>query len=184
MSQIARQGAPQQLAGMQRVVLNAGHHVGAAETLRIFERGVGHQFAGLEVEQTQHHGGGAQVHGDAVASGADTAAWQDHRRHRRPPAPLRRTGSTFDLHLAAPHGVAPDLALRGHNLACCTTAGNCRSDGARAVRAPRGSPSPPSPPPCTPCICPSCGRRWGHGSRGARRNRRATRRARLPCWFR
>ena len=51
---------------MVRVVMDARHHVGTAESLRIFERGVGDQFAGFEIDQAQDDRGRAQVHGDAV----------------------------------------------------------------------------------------------------------------------
>ena len=64
--QIAGQRAHQQLAGMLGVVVDARHDVGAAEALRVLERGVGDQFAGLEVDQAQDDGGGAEVHGEAV----------------------------------------------------------------------------------------------------------------------
>ena len=51
---------------MLAVVADARHHVGAAEALRILERGVGDLLAGLQIEQPEHDRGGAQVHRDAV----------------------------------------------------------------------------------------------------------------------
>ncbi len=46
--------------------MDARHHVGTAEPLRVFERRVGDAGAGFQVEKAQHHGGGSQVHGEAV----------------------------------------------------------------------------------------------------------------------
>ncbi len=115
MRQISCQRASQQLAGMQRVVLNACHHFGTAKTLRVFERSVGCQFAAREIVQTNHHGGCPQVHGDAVASGIYAAGGKTTSATETSGA-TKTTGSTFDLHLAAPHGVAPDLSVSGHNL--------------------------------------------------------------------
>ena len=51
---------------MLRVVVDARHHVRAAEALRVFERRVGDQFAGFEVDQAQDDGRRAEVHRDAV----------------------------------------------------------------------------------------------------------------------
>ncbi len=65
-AQVTGQRPPQQFARMLAVVMDARHHVGTAEPLRVFERRIGDAGAGLQVEKTQHHGGGSQVHGDAV----------------------------------------------------------------------------------------------------------------------
>ena len=51
---------------MLGVVVDPRHHVRAAEALRVLERGVGDQLAGLEIEQAEHDGRRAEVHRQAV----------------------------------------------------------------------------------------------------------------------
>ena len=123
------------LPGCTRIVVDARHHVGAAEALGILERGVGDQLAGLQVEEAQHDGGGAEVHGDAVGG-----------RSAEPSTSRARVGSPtalpLDAHVAAPHGVAANLpAVARH----CVRQDRrklplrCRS---RSARVARGSPCP------------------------------------------
>ena len=52
-AQVAGQRPHQQPAAVRRVVVDARHHVRAAEPLRVLERRVGDQLARLEVEQPQ-----------------------------------------------------------------------------------------------------------------------------------
>ena len=62
---VAGERAHQEFARMMCVVMNARHNIGAAEALWVFERSVGHQLAGFQVQQPQHDGGRPQVHCDA-----------------------------------------------------------------------------------------------------------------------
>ena len=50
---------------MLGVVGDARHDFGAAESLRIFERGVGDEFAGFQIDKPQDNRCRAEVHGDA-----------------------------------------------------------------------------------------------------------------------
>ena len=57
---------------MLGVVVDARHHVRAAEALRVLERGVGDQLAGLEIEQPEDDGRRAEVHREAVNRASST----------------------------------------------------------------------------------------------------------------
>ena len=51
---------------MLAIVADAGHHVGAAEALRILERRIGDQLSGFKIEEPQDNSRGTEVHGDTV----------------------------------------------------------------------------------------------------------------------
>ena len=169
--QIARQRAHQQ-AAVFAVVADARHHVGAAEALRILERGVGDLLAGFQVEQAQHDRGGAQVHRDAVdrPRGARDLRAVDQdalaiARHRRVRAPLRgpAAGRTRGARCACwPRRIVWQRTcarrLRRQRLA---GEPEIAAAGAAPPRcAPRAAPCPRPPRRCTPCTCPACGRKW------------------------
>ena len=110
---------------MVGVVVDARHHVGAAEALRVFERRVGDELAGLEVDQAQDDGRRAEVHRDAVdragravdldAVEEDAVAVARDARVERHLLPLvgQAQGVALDAHLAAAHRVAFHLAVVG-----------------------------------------------------------------------
>jgi hypothetical protein len=112
-----RPRAPQELSGMDRVVLDARHHVRAPEPLWILERRVGDLVARLEVEQAHDHGRRAEIHGDARGSAPPIARPRRHQSEcdRRPgdgrvkpPAGRHGIGAErvpLDAHLSAAHGV-------------------------------------------------------------------------------
>ena len=52
--------------------MNARHHIGAAEALRIFEGCVRNDFAGFQVQEAQNDGGGSHVHGQPMNRSAAT----------------------------------------------------------------------------------------------------------------
>ena len=111
---------------MSGVVVDARHHVRAAEALRILERRVGDELAGLEVEEPQDDRRRAEIHRDAVnrtAGAIDLLAVIEStmRSPSRvtagssvvvPSAGGQVQGRALDAHLAAAHRVARDLALR------------------------------------------------------------------------
>ena len=121
--QVAGQRAQQQLARMLGIVGDARHHVGAAETLRILKRCVRDQFAGFQIEQTQHDRRGTEVHRDAVnwavepldLDAVDQDAISvacDRRIELHFPITARQAERlALDAHVAAPHGVAANLPL-------------------------------------------------------------------------
>jgi hypothetical protein len=101
---VAGERPHQQEAAVLGIVLDPRHHVGAAEALRVLERRVGDQCAGLEIVETQHHRGGAEVHRQAVdrpgrardllAVDQDAIAGTGHGRvEREPGVPCRDVGA-------------------------------------------------------------------------------------------
>ena len=64
--EIGEQGSLQEPSRMVAVVLDSCHDVAAAEALRIFEAGGGNLFSGLEVQESEHHGGRSEVERDSV----------------------------------------------------------------------------------------------------------------------
>ena len=121
--QVTCQRAPQQLAGVLVIVLDAGHHVGAAETLRVLEGGIGDHLAGFEVEETQHHRRGTQIHGQTVNRAVrafdfdsvdeDSVAVASHGRieWRRLVAHWEPERVALDPHMPPPHGMAADVGV-------------------------------------------------------------------------
>ncbi len=106
--EIAGQRAHEELAAMVGVVLDARHHFGAAEALRVFKGGDSEDRAGAEVEETKDYGGGAEVESEAVGVQASWPVAPRTTALRR----LDRPGGLSPLHLhgAAAHGVAADVA--------------------------------------------------------------------------
>ena len=143
--EIAGERAHQQLARMMRVVMNARHHIGAAEALRVFERSVGDQLAGLEVEQPQHDRGRAQVHGDAMERAVDGDRSPSPSIRMRSPSRVTAGSSSTVRWLSgsskawrsmrmcpASHRVAADLAVVRQERACGRRGGSGPSDAPRA----------------------------------------------------
>ena len=109
---------------MLRVVVDSRHHLGTAEPLRVLERRVGNELAGLEIEQAQHDGGRAEIHGDPVERTWPAINFLTVEEHavalsRHGGGEMGRAagaGQTerlpLDAHAAAAHGVADDARGR------------------------------------------------------------------------
>ena len=125
--EIAGERPPEQLASVFGVVVDARHHVGSAESLRILERRVGHELAGLEVDQANDNRRRTEIHREPVDRAArfvehlaadpvdDPAALSYHRgidRHLRL-ADRQVQRVALDAHVTAPHRVALDSARVG-----------------------------------------------------------------------
>ena len=121
---------------MVGVVLDARHHVGPAEALRVFERRVGDELAGFEVDQAQDDGRRAQVHRDAVDRPGRAV---DFDAVEQDAIAVARDGGIelhllaaggqaervpLDAHLAAAHRVAFDFAGVGDDRSTGTTGGS------------------------------------------------------------
>ena len=78
-------GLLQLLRGVFAVVRDAVHHVAAAEGLRVLEGGAVHALAGLQVDEVEHHGGGAEV--EREPQHAPRGSGPPPRRRRARPRP-------------------------------------------------------------------------------------------------
>ena len=129
---------------MPGVVMDPGHHVRAAEALRILERRVRDELAGFEIDQPDDDGGRPEVDREAVnrtgragdlfpGHGVDDTIALTHDRgieRRRLVGGRKVQRAPLDAHLAAAHRVALDLARRRRRPGTGTTDGSC----ARASR--------------------------------------------------
>ena len=118
---------------MLRVVVDAGHDVGAAEPLRIFERRVGDQLAGLQVEQPQHDRRRAQSIAMPWIGPVERSTSSPSMRMRSPSRVTAGSSVMFamadrqfervplDAHLAAAHRVAANFARRRRSRGSGTT---------------------------------------------------------------
>ena len=116
---------------MLGVVMDPRHDVRAAEALRILERRVGDLLAGLEIDQPDDDGCGAEVDretvnragraGDVLAGrrvdDAIAVAHDGGIERRRLVGGRKIERLSLDAHLSAPHRVALDLAAVGGDAA-------------------------------------------------------------------
>ncbi len=117
--EVTGQRAHQELGGVVGVVEDARHDVRSAETLGIFERGVGDEVAGFEVVEAKDDSGGAEIHGEAVnwGEGSGDFAIVDENaiavaadsRIKLLKTGRQTDGAALDAHLPAAHGVAADF---------------------------------------------------------------------------
>ena len=83
MAQVTGERPHQKAAGMFGVVVDSGHDVRAAEPLRILERRVCDELAGLEIDQTDDDGRGAEDRSRGRGSVRPTARSPRRSWHRR-----------------------------------------------------------------------------------------------------